>query len=98
MQRACELSRGFAYAVSTMGITGARTEVDKLARDVVEKIRKTDTKQNAAVGIGISTADQVLEVNEYADAAIVGSAFVKAFQSDGIAGLIAKVKELDPKK
>jgi tryptophan synthase alpha chain len=98
MQRACELSRGFTYAVSTMGITGARTEVDKLAREVVENIRKTDTNQNAAVGIGISTADQVVEVNQYADAAIVGSAFVKAFQSGGISALIAKVKELDPKK
>ncbi|MEN9749690.1 MAG: hypothetical protein RL149_768, partial [Actinomycetota bacterium] len=54
MQRACELSRGFAYAVSTMGITGARTEVDKLAREVVSRIRETKTDQYAAVGIGIS--------------------------------------------
>jgi tryptophan synthase alpha chain len=98
MQRACELSRGFAYAVSTMGITGARTEVDKLAREVVSKIRSTNTNQNAAVGIGISTADQVLEVNEYADAAIVGSAFVKAYQNGGIKELIVKVIELDPKR
>ena len=98
MQRACELSRGFAYAVSTMGITGARTEVDKLAREVVAKIRSTNTSQNAAVGIGISTAAQVLEVNEYADAAIVGSAFVKAYQNGGVEELVAKVIELDPKR
>ena len=98
MQRACELSRGFAYAVSTMGITGARTEVDKLAREVVAKIRSTETQQNAAVGIGISTAAQVLEVNEYADAAIVGSAFVKAYQNGGVNELVAKVIELDPKR
>lgn len=98
MYRACELSRGFAYAVSTMGITGARTEVDKLAREVVSRIRKTETGQNAAVGIGISTAEQVTEVNEYADAAIVGSAFVRAYQQGGLDSLIAKVRELDPKK
>lgn len=98
MKRACELSRGFAYAVSTMGITGARTEVDKLAREVVSKIRATGTEQNAAVGIGISTAAQVLEVNEYADAAIVGSAFVKAYQNGGLTELTSKVQELDPKR
>ena len=98
MQRACELSRGFAYAVSTMGITGERTEVDKLAREVVSKIRSTQTEQNAAVGIGISTAAQVIEVNEYADAAIVGSAFVKAYQNGGVDELVAKVIELDPKR
>lgn len=98
MQRACELSRGFAYAVSTMGITGARTEVDQLARQVVDNIRATGIEQNAAVGIGISTAAQVIEVNEYADAAIVGSAFVKAYQSGGIDALISKVQELDPKR
>lgn len=98
MLRACELSRGFTYAVSTMGITGARDEVDQMARKVVAAIRNTKTKQQAAVGIGISTADQVREVNEYADAAIVGSAFVKAYQSGGITALISKVNELDPKK
>jgi tryptophan synthase alpha chain len=98
MQAACELSRGFAYAVSTMGITGARTEVDQLARQVVQGIRSTKTNQNAAVGIGISTTDQVKEVNEYADAAIVGSAFVKAYQAGGLQGLVEKVIELDPKK
>lgn len=98
MARACQMSRGFAYAVSTMGITGARTEVDKLAREVVAKIRQTETNQNAAVGIGISTADQVVEVNQYADAAIVGSAFVKAYQSGGLQALIAKVQELNPKR
>ena len=98
MKRACELSRGFAYAVSTMGITGARTEVDKMAREVVAKIRQTGSDQNAAVGIGISTAAQVLEVNEYADAAIVGSAFVKAYQNGGLPELTSKVQELDPKR
>jgi tryptophan synthase alpha chain len=81
-----------------MGITGARTEVDKLAREVVAKIRSTNTSQNAAVGIGISTAAQVIEVNEYADAAIVGSAFVKAYQNGGVEELVAKVIELDPKR
>jgi tryptophan synthase alpha chain len=47
-----------------------------------------------AVGIGVSTAAQVKEINGYADGAIVGSAFVKAYQQGGIQALRAKVSEL----
>ena len=96
VKRACELSRGFVYAVSTMGITGARTEVDANARKVVAAVRETGTTQNTAVGIGISTKQQVLEVNEYADGAIVGSAFVRAYQDGGIAKLVEVTKQLNP--
>ena len=91
---ASEVSRGFTYAVSTMGITGERAELDQLARTVVKKIRDSGTAQLAAVGIGISTAEQVREVNSYADAAIVGSAFVRAYSRGGLSGLKDKVREL----
>lgn len=87
-------SQGFVYAVSTMGITGARDEVDQLARKVVAGVRAADPEQTTAVGIGISTAKQVSEVNQYADGAIVGSAFVKAYQHGGINELTSKVQEL----
>lgn len=79
-----ELSRGFVYCVSTMGTTGAREDLDAHARSVVAKIRDASSSQIAAVGIGISTADQVAEVNQYADAAIVGSVFVRAYASGGL--------------
>ena len=98
VKRAAELSRGFVYAVSTMGITGTRGEVDQNARKVVAAVRATETGQNTAVGIGISTEEQVLEVNEYADGAIVGSAFVRAYQQGGLDELIATTKALDPNK
>ena len=94
MRTACELSRGFVYAVSTMGITGARAEVDANARKVVAKVREVSTTANTAVGIGISTADQVVEVNSYSDGAIVGSAFVRAFSEGGVEALTAKTIEL----
>jgi tryptophan synthase alpha chain len=94
MKTACDLSRGFVYAVSTMGITGARTEVDANAKKVVANVRKASDTQNTAVGIGISTADQVLEVNQYSEGAIVGSAFVRAYQQGGIQALKDKVREL----
>jgi tryptophan synthase alpha chain len=91
---AAELSRGFVYAVSTMGITGAREDLDSLARGVVAKVREADPSQNVAVGIGISTAEQASEVNDYADGAIVGSVFVRAYQDGGIDALASKVREL----
>jgi tryptophan synthase alpha chain len=91
---ACQLSRGFVYAVSTMGITGTRDSVDDLAKQVVASVRKQSSSQNTAVGIGISSAEQVDDVNTYADGAIVGSAFVRAYAEGGISALTSKVQEL----
>ena len=94
VKSAAGFSRGFAYAVSTMGITGTRTEVDVAARKVVQKIKAQAPDQFAAVGIGISTAEQAAEVSEYADAAIVGSSFVRAYQKGGLPELQSKVTEI----
>ena len=91
---ACKSSRGFVYAVSTMGITGAREDLDLKARQVVDSVRKEAHGSMTAVGIGVSTANQVREINSYADGAIVGSVFVKAYQEGGIEKLKAKVTEL----
>jgi tryptophan synthase alpha chain len=86
-------SKGFVYSVSTMGITGERTELDRLARSVVSRVKSLGTTPTC-VGVGISTADQVREVNSYADGAIVGTAFIKAYQQGGLEALVAKTKEL----
>jgi len=91
---AADKSRGFVYAVSTMGITGARDELSTLAQKVVENIRAVSESQNAAVGIGISSAAQVDDVNKFADAAIVGSAFIKAYKTGGLDALVEKTREL----
>lgn len=93
-QNACAKSRGFVYAVSTMGITGARDDLDQNAKKVVAQVRSQSKDTMTAVGIGVSTASQVKEINTYADGAIVGSAFVRAYQDGGIEALRAKVSEL----
>ncbi len=79
-------SRGFVYAVSTMGVTGARHDVDSAARTLVSRLRDVRA-ENVCVGIGISTGDQVAEVLDYADGAIVGSALVTALAEHGVAGV-----------
>lgn len=94
LDQVARLSRGFIYAVSTMGITGAREDLDAKARGVVSGVKSTKTQVPVCVGIGISTADQVSEVNSYADGAIVGSVFIKAFRDGGVEELKTKVKQL----
>ncbi|WP_251855682.1 tryptophan synthase subunit alpha [Herbiconiux sp. L3-i23] len=78
-----EVSRGFVYAVSTMGITGARADVDRAARVLVERLRAQGA-DSVCVGLGISTAEQVAEILGYADGAIVGSALVSALAQGGV--------------
>jgi tryptophan synthase alpha chain len=93
-ESACSNSKGFVYAVSTMGITGAREDLDQKAKQVVSEVRTQGPNSMTAVGIGVSTAKQVREINTYADGAIVGSAFVKAYQQGGVEELREKVSEL----
>ena len=66
---------GFIYAVSRTGVTGAQTELSNEAEKLVARVRRV-TDLPIAVGFGISTREQVMEVWRYADAAVVGSAIV----------------------
>lgn len=86
-------STGFVYTVSTMGITGERQELDKAARTLVARLRKHGV-ENACVGIGISTADQIAAVTDYADGAIVGTALVRALGDGGIPALAEVTRNL----
>ena len=86
LRQSVEKSRGFVYAVSTMGITGARSDVDSAARSLVARLRDAGAT-STCVGLGISTAAQVTEVLGYADGAIVGSALVAALADGGIPAL-----------
>lgn len=93
LRRTVEASRGFVYAVSTMGITGARADVDAAARTLIGRLRDAGAT-SACVGVGISTGAQVREVLEYADGAIVGSALVKALADGGVEAVGRTAAEL----
>jgi tryptophan synthase alpha chain len=67
---------GFVYVVSRTGVTGARTHVGEMLRARVQQLRSVTTKP-LAVGFGIATPDQVADVAEFADGAVVGSALVE---------------------
>jgi tryptophan synthase alpha chain len=88
------VSRGFVYAASVMGITGARTSVSDAAAGLVARVRQY-TQTPVSVGLGVSTAVQAGQVAQFADGVIVGSAFVRRLleATDEAAGR-ASVSEL----
>lgn len=72
-----DATRGFVYAASAMGVTGARASIGSAASELVARVRKV-TDKPVAVGLGVSNGQQAAEVAGYADGVIVGSAFVRA--------------------
>ena len=79
LKRIAAASRGFVYAVSRTGVTGARQQVAGDAQKLVRRLRRV-TKLPIAVGFGISNAQQFAEVGNFADAVVVGSAIVETIE------------------
>lgn len=77
-----EASRGFVYAASTMGVTGARDAVSNAAPALVSRV-KAVSDIPVGVGLGVRSREQAAEIGAYADGVIVGSALVSALQ-DGV--------------
>jgi tryptophan synthase alpha chain len=93
-----EACRGFIYATAVMGVTGARASTSELAGPLVARTRKV-TDLPIGVGLGVSNGDQAAEVSSYADAVIVGSAFVRALldaddHAGGLKALAALTEDL----
>jgi tryptophan synthase alpha chain len=93
IRKAAALGSGFLYAISRLGVTGAREQVSTGAREMVQRIRAA-TDLPVALGFGISTPEHVREVGQWADAAVVGSALVNVIAEAGAApDLAARVEE-----
>lgn len=75
-----EHGKGFLYVISRTGTTGTQESLTGDAASMVAKLRRWTTLP-MAVGFGISNADHVAQVAEYADAAIIGSAIVKLIEA-----------------
>ena len=90
--------RGFIYATAVMGVTGARASTSELAGPLVARTRAV-TDLPIGVGLGVSNGDQAAEVASYADAVIVGSAFVRPLldaddRAGGLKALAALTEDL----
>lgn len=93
--------RGWLYATSVMGVTGTRAATSSAAPGLVSRIRALAPNTLVGVGLGVSNGDQAAEVGRYADAVIVGSAFLKpllaadeAGRPDDLTGLRAVLADL----
>ena len=75
LRKAASLGSGFLYAISRLGVTGARDAIAEGAEEMVRRIR-TCSPLPIALGFGISKPEHVREVGKWADAAVVGSALV----------------------
>lgn len=75
-------ARGFVYIVSSLGVTGTRTNISTDIESIVKLIRQ-NTNIPCAVGFGISTPEQAASMASVSDGAIVGSAIIKIMAEHG---------------
>ena len=86
--------RGWVYATSVMGVTGARTTTSSAAPELVRRVREADADAVVGVGLGVSDGAQAQEVARFADAVIVGSALVSTLLAADDAGTPADLQGL----
>lgn len=75
-------AEGFIYLVSSLGVTGTRTEINTDLDSIVKIIRE-NTSVPCAIGFGISTPEQAKKMASISDGAIVGSAIIKIMEKYG---------------
>lgn len=93
LRTAAALGGGFLYAISRLGVTGARDRIADGAQQMVERIRRVCALP-VALGFGISKPEHVREVGRWADAAVVGSALVSVIAEAGAStDLTTRVEE-----
>ncbi|MCW2686591.1 MAG: tryptophan synthase subunit alpha [Mycobacterium sp.] len=87
-----DASRGFVYAASTMGVTGARDAVSVAAPELVRRV-KAVSNIPVGVGLGVRSGEQAAQIGSYADGVIVGSALVAAL-TEGVSAVRTLTEEL----
>lgn len=92
MAQIAAAASGYIYAVSRLGVTGERENLDEVASSLVERIRG-HTDLPVLVGIGISNAAQASSAALSADGIIVGSVLVKKAMDGDLAGLVSLARE-----
>ena len=75
-------AEGFLYIVSSLGVTGTRSEIKTDLASIIQVVRE-NTAIPCAIGFGISTPDQARKMADLSDGAIVGSAIIKLLAQYG---------------
>ena len=90
------LTDAFIYVVASSSITGAKGEISNQQIDYFERIKSMNLKSNLIIGFGISDNKTFTAACQYANGAIIGSAFIKSLKDggvDSISDFITSVKE-----
>ena len=88
------ISDGFIYMVSSSSITGGENNFTKENIDYFKRIKNLKLKSPKIIGFGISNRKIFLTANNYANGCIIGSAFIKHIQKNGISSIRSFVKEI----
>ncbi len=75
-------AEGFIYVVSSLGVTGTRSEITTDLDSIIKVIRE-NSKVPCAIGFGISTPEQAKKMAAISDGAIVGSAIIRILEESG---------------
>lgn len=75
-------AEGFIYIVSSLGVTGTRSEIKTDLASIVKAVRESSSVP-CAIGFGISTPEQAKKMADLSDGAIVGSAIIKLLEKYG---------------
>ena len=82
IEKIAKAGEGFLYIVSSLGVTGTRTEIKTDLKEIIDVVKHV-TDVPAAVGFGINTTEQAEKIGAVADGVIVGSAIVKIIAKYG---------------
>ncbi len=85
IQKIDELSKGFIYMVSSASTTGAKKGISSEQINYFQKIKSANLRNKRLIGFGISDNESFSKACEYADGAIIGSAFIKLVEQDSSA-------------
>ena len=86
------ISDGFIYMVSSSSITGGENNFTKENIDYFKRIKNLKLKSPKIIGFGISNREIFLTANNYANGCIIGSAFIKYIQKNGISSIRSFVR------
>jgi tryptophan synthase alpha chain len=86
-----EYSRGFIYMVSSAAVTGAKQGISQEQVAYFERVEKMQLRHPRLIGFGISDRESFLKASQYADGAIIGSAFIRLLEQSK--GLDQDIKE-----
>ncbi|NLO41192.1 MAG: tryptophan synthase subunit alpha [Ruminiclostridium sp.] len=93
-----KVAEGFLYCVSSLGVTGIRTNLTSEIASIISTLREV-TDIPCAIGFGISTPEQAKQMAQYADGIIIGSAIVKIIAEHGenciepVADYVSQIKK-----